>query len=54
MKNILDVINDVTTFIVGEDKSLINKKRRIVGFVSETVKPKRKYTKRKKKWGMTL
>ena len=49
MKNIIDVIDDVTKFIVGEDESLVDKKRKPVGFVPEAVKPKRKYTKRKKK-----
>jgi len=49
MKNIIDVIDDVTKFIVGEDESLLDKKRKTVGFVPEAVKPKRKYTKRKKK-----
>jgi len=50
MKNILDVIDDVTKFIVGnDDESLLDKKRTIVGFAPEAVKPKRKYTKRKKK-----
>ena len=49
MKNIIDVIDDVTKFIVGEDESLVDKKRKTVGFVPEAVKPKRKYTKRKKK-----
>ena len=49
MKIIIDVIDDVTKFIVGEDESLVDKKRKTVGFVPEAVKPKRKYTKRKKK-----
>ena len=50
MKNILDVIDDVTKFIIGgEDESLIDKKKKTIGFVAEGVKKKRKYTKRKKK-----
>ena len=50
MKNILDGMNEVTKFINGEDKeSLLDKKRRTVGFTPEAVKPKRKYTRRKKK-----
>ena len=50
MKNILDVIDDVTKFIIGgDDESLLDKKRKIIGFVSEVIKPKRKYRKRKKK-----
>ena len=50
MKNIIDVIDDVTKFIVWEDESLLDKKRKTVGFVPEAVKPKRKYTRKKKKW----
>ena len=50
MKNILDVMNEVTKFINGDDnESLLNKKRKTVGFTPEAVKPKRKYTRRKKK-----
>ena len=50
MKNILDVMNDVTQFITGDDnESLLNKKRRTVGFTPEAVKPKRKYIRKKKK-----
>ena len=49
MKNIIDVIDNVTKFIVGEDESLLDKKRRTVGFTPEAVKKKRKYTRRKKK-----
>ena len=52
MKNILDVIDDVTKFIVGDDEeSLLDKKKKTMGFVAEAVKPKRKYTRRKKKNG---
>ena len=50
MKNIIDVMNDVTKFIMGgEDESLLDKKKKTMGFVPEAVKPKRKYTRRKKK-----
>jgi len=50
MKNFLDVIGQVTDFIVGkEEESLVEKKRRTIGFVPEAVKPKRKYKKRKRK-----
>ena len=50
MKNILDVIDDVTKFIIGgDDESLLDNKRKTIGFVSEVIKPKRKYRKRKKK-----
>ena len=36
-------------FIVGKkEESLLNKKKRTVGFVADGVKPKRKYTRRKK------
>ena len=51
MKNIMDVLNEVTEFIVGkeETESLVDKKKKTIGFVAEGVKPKRKYTRRKKK-----
>ena len=50
MKNIMDVMNKVTKFIMGgEDESLLDKKKKTIGFVAEGVKKKRKYTKRKKK-----
>jgi len=43
-------MDEVTKFIVGgDDESLLDKKKRTMGFVPEAVKPKRKYTKRKKK-----
>ena len=50
MKNIINVMNDVTKFILGgEDETLLDKKKKTMGFVPEAVKPKRKYTRRKKK-----
>ena len=50
MKNIMDVLNEVTEFIVGKEKeSLVDKKKKTMGVVAEGVKPKRKYTRRKKK-----
>ena len=50
MKNIINVINDVTKFILGgEDETLLDKKKKTIGFVADGVKPKRKYTRRKKK-----
>jgi len=51
MKNIMDVLNEVTEFIVGkeQDESLLDKKKKTIGFVADGVKPKRKYTRRKKK-----
>ena len=49
MKNILDVIDNVTEFILGKEESLLDKKKRTMGFVADAVKPKRKYTRRKKK-----
>jgi len=51
MKNIMDVLNEVTEFIVGkeETESLVDKKKKTIGFVADGVKPKRKYTRRKKK-----
>ena len=50
MKNMLKVMNDVTDFILGkEEESLLDKKKKTIGFVADGVKPKRKYTRRKKK-----
>jgi len=49
MKNIIDVIDNVTRFIIGEEESLLDKKKKTIGFVPDAVKPKRKYKKRKKK-----
>ena len=45
----MDVLEQVTDFIVGKEESLINKKKKTIGFVADGVKPKRKYTRRKKK-----
>ena len=50
MKNILDVIDDVTKFIIGdEEESLLDQKKKTIGFTPNSVKRKRKYTRRKKK-----
>ena len=50
MKNMLDVMSDFTDFILGkQEESLLDKKKRTMGFVADAVKPKRKYTRRKKK-----
>ena len=49
MKNMLEVMNEFTEFILGKEESLVEKKRKTIGFVAEGVKPKRKYKKRKKK-----
>ena len=49
MKNIIDIMNEVTNFIVGKEESDSDKKIKTVGFAPEAVKKKRKYTKRKKK-----
>ena len=49
MKNVLEVMNDFTDFILGKEESLLDKKKKTMGFVAEGVKPKRKYTRRKKK-----
>ena len=47
--NILKVMKQFEEFIVGKkEESLLNKKKRTVGFVADGVKPKRKYTRRKK------
>ena len=50
MKNFMDVLEQVTSFLVGkeETESLVDKKKKTIGFVAEGVKPKRKYTRRKK------
>ena len=45
----MDVLEQVTEFIIGKEESLIDKKKKTMGFVAEGVKPKRKYTRRKKK-----
>ena len=47
----LEVMNEFTDFILGrqEDESLLDKKKKTIGFVADGIKPKRKYTKRKKK-----
>ena len=51
MKNMLEVMSDVTNFILGtkQEESLSDKKKKTIGFVADGVKPKRKYTRRKKK-----
>ena len=49
MKNIIDIMNEVTDFIIGKKESSSDKKIRTVGFAPKTVKPKRKYKKRKTK-----
>ena len=51
MKNMIKVMNDVTDFILGtkQEESLLDKKKKTMGFVADAVKPKRKYTRRKKK-----
>jgi len=49
MRSIIDVMEDVTKFIMGEkEESLLDLKRKTknIGFSAE--KPKRKYTRRKK------
>jgi len=48
MSNFLKVMSDVTDFILGrEEESLLDKKKKTIGFVAEGIKPKRKYTRRK-------
>ena len=49
MKNMLEVMNDFTDFILGKEESLMDKKKKTIGFVADGIKPKRKYTRRKKK-----
>ena len=48
MKNMLEVMNDFTDFILGKEESLMDKKKKTIGFVADGIKPKRKYTRRKK------
>ena len=47
----LEVMNEFTEFVLGkqETESLVDKKKKTIGFVADGVKPKRKYTRRKKK-----
>ena len=48
----MDVLEQVTEFIIGkesQEESLLDKKKKTIGFVADGVKPKRKYTRRKKK-----
>jgi len=51
MKNIMDILEQVTEFIIGreQEETLLDKKKKTIGFVADGVKPKRKYTRRKKK-----
>ena len=51
MKSIMDVLEQVTEFIIGreQEETLLDKKKKTIGFVADGVKPKRKYTRRKKK-----
>ena len=51
MKNMLQVMNEFTEFILGkeETETLLDKKKKTIGFVADGVKPKRKCTRRKKK-----
>ena len=48
--NIIKVMKQFEEFIVGKknQETLLDKKRRTVGFVADGIKPKRKYTRRKK------
>jgi len=48
--NILKVMKQFEEFIVGkkDQETLLDKKRKTVGFVADGIKPKRKYTRRKK------
>jgi len=47
MSNFLKLMNDVTDFILGKQETLLEKKKKTMGFVAEGIKPKRKYTRRK-------
>ena len=48
--NIIKVMKQFEEFIVGQknQETLLDKKRKTVGFVADGIKPKRKYTRRKK------
>ena len=48
--NIIKVMKQFEEFIVGKknQETLLDKKRKTVGFVADGIKPKRKYTRRKK------
>jgi len=46
MKNIIDILNEVTEFIVGSEGEPVKEEVTQMGF--EPVRKKRKYTKRKK------
>ena len=47
MSNFLKLMNDVTDFILGKEETLLEKKKKTMGFVAEGIKPKRKYTRKK-------
>ena len=48
--NIIKVMKQFEEFIVGKknQETLLDKKRKTVGFVADGIKPKRKYTRMKK------
>ena len=48
--NIIKVMKQFEEFIVGKknQETLLDKKRKTVGFVADGIKPNRKYTRRKK------
>ena len=48
MKNVLEVIDKVTKFIIGEVEDVKDEKQKVFGF-TPVVRKKRKYTKRKNK-----
>jgi len=51
VKNFLDVIGDVTDFIIGKEIDEEPEKEKVFGFNPKPVKKKRKYKRRKKsKW----
>ena len=48
VKNFLDVIGDVTDFIIGKEIDEEPEKEKVFGFNPKPVKKKRKYKRRKK------
>ena len=48
--NIIKVMKQFEEFVLGKknQETLLDKKRKTVGFVADGIKPKRKYTRRKK------
>jgi len=50
VKNFLDVIGDVTDFIIGKEIDEEPEKEKVFGFNPKPKKKKRKYKRKKNKW----